>query len=166
MSHTTFAWGKHYRDHRSEKIITLTRDDEKIAILPGMAVIIQTLEHVEFPESRFGYILPRVSLLQKGLANTPTKIDPGYPGPLLVTTFNHGKRPIHLRKGERFCAMFVSTVEGPIKPYNKPPKQLIGETTTTPWYQRATNRVEARPVIVPAVIAIAALMVSIIGLFK
>jgi dCTP deaminase len=89
-------------------------------------VIIQTEEQVQFPLALFGQILPRVTLLARGIANTPSKIDPGYNGHLLITTFNHGKRMEKLRRGERFCSLHLLTVEGGAKPFNKAGKQLGG----------------------------------------
>jgi dCTP deaminase len=157
--------GDHYRDHRFDESRAID-DKEPIEILPGMAVIIQTLEEVVFPTRMFGCIVPRVRKLQEGLANTPTKIDPGYPGRLLITTFNHGKRPVHLGKGEPFCAMFVMTVEGPIKPYNEQGKQLIGNKKKT-FVRRILDRLEAHPTAVAAVsasTAVVALVLSILGL--
>src|SRR5665213_337171 len=91
--------GTMYRDHRNDSSQVL-QDGESIELLPGNAVIIQTEELVGFPKKLFGHILPRVSLLQKGIANTPSKVDPGYDGHLLITAFNHGKRTETLTRGE------------------------------------------------------------------
>ena len=117
--------GTFYRDHRNFEGRTL-QDDGSIELLPGNAVIIQTAEEVCFPNVLFGQIVPKVALLQIGASNTPGKIDPGYAGRLLVTTFNHGKRVVKLRCGDRFCSMFVSTVRGSIHPYSRPGKQITG----------------------------------------
>jgi deoxycytidine triphosphate deaminase len=80
--------GHIFRDHRSQGGQEVGPKDE-IRLRPGNAVIIQTEETVAFPKWRFGQILPKVSLLQEGVANTPSKVDPGYEGHLLITTFNH-----------------------------------------------------------------------------
>jgi dCTP deaminase len=119
--------GTFYRDHRSLEGRTL-QDNGSIELLPGNAVIIQTAEEVCFPRWLFGQILPKVSLLQIGLSNTPGKIDPGYSGRLLITTFNHGKRVVKMRCNDRFCSMFVSAIQGDVHLYNKPGKQIIGVT--------------------------------------
>src|SRR5271166_7046891 len=87
--------GTRFRDHRSQEGQDLGPTDV-IRLLPGNAVIIQTEELVKFPKWRFGQILPKVSLLQERIANTPSKVDPGYEGYLLVTAFNHGKRTVSL----------------------------------------------------------------------
>ena len=78
--------GQIYRDHRNREGQQLGPHDP-IILLPGNAVIIETEELVKFPKTRFGQILPKVSLLQRGIANTPSKIDPGYEGHLLITAF-------------------------------------------------------------------------------
>jgi len=83
--------GSLYRDHRDNEGRTLS-EGQSIELLPGQAVIIETEEEVQFPRGIFGHILPKVSLLQKGIANTPSKVDPGYSGHLLITAFNHGKQ--------------------------------------------------------------------------
>jgi len=70
--------GNEYRDHRDSGKIELP-DGDKICLQPGSAVIIETIESVQFPKSRFGHIVPKVSLLQNGLSNTASKIDPWTP---------------------------------------------------------------------------------------
>jgi dCTP deaminase len=156
--------GELYRDHRYKDNRTIG-DHESIAIQSGMAVIIQTLEEVVFPKWRFGQIVPKVSLLQEGLANTPTKIDPGYSGKLLITVFNHGKLLVELGIGKRFCSMFVLTVEGAIRPYNKPGKHLTGRVRRD-IFRKLMDKLEARPTLVSAGIALIAVAVSIVALFK
>ena len=84
--------GSEYRDHRDSVKHDLL-DNGFITLQPGAAVIIETTEEVQFPKTRFGHIVPKVGLLQKGLSNTSSKIDPGYEGKLLITVFNLGKRP-------------------------------------------------------------------------
>jgi dCTP deaminase len=134
--------GAIYRDHRSVDGQSLG-DDREIPLLSGNAVIIETAEWVEFPKWRFGQILPRVSLLQQGIANTPSKVDPGYKGHLLITAFNHGKRTVPLRRGQRFCSLHVFDVEGAIKPYDKPGKQIESVKGATRWGRRARDWIDA-----------------------
>lgn len=118
--------GGSYLDHRDTEPRTLAAG-QKISISPGMAIIIETKEHVHFPKTLFGQIVPKVEWLQKGLANTPTKIDPGYNGPLAVTVFNHGSRTVTLEPGTAFCSMFVTDVDVDLlRPYDKPGKSLQG----------------------------------------
>jgi dCTP deaminase len=118
--------GNRYRDYRDTEPKTI-RNAGYVEIPAHGAVIIRTKEEVAFPAPAFGHILPKVSLLQRGIANTPTKIDPGYRGPLLITTFNHGRRLLRLQHGEPFCSMYVTATQGPIVPYNKPGKDPDGE---------------------------------------
>ena len=117
--------GDKFKDHRNATVQAL-REGEYIELLPGNAVIIQTEEEVRLPLGLFGQILPRVSLLERGIANTPSKVDPGYPGHLLITTFNHGKRTEKLQRGQPFCSLHLLTVEDRIRPYNKAGKQIGG----------------------------------------
>jgi len=144
--------GRRYRDHRNAEAQTLEAGG-KILLLPGNAVIIETEEEVHFPKWLFGVILPKVSLLQNGKANTPTKIDPGYRGRLLITAFNHGKSAVALVRGERFCSMFMLGVEGSIQAYNKGSKQFVGMGGKRPW-QRVLDRLEANLVILTVVLTI------------
>ena len=65
--------GSRYRDYRDIEPRTL-RADGFIEIPPRAAVIIRTQEHMHFPQWMFGHIVPKVSLLQRGIANTPTKL--------------------------------------------------------------------------------------------
>ncbi len=116
--------GKNFRDHRDLNGSAV--GNEGIKLLPGMAVIVETKEEVHFPNTAFGQIAPKVSLLQKGISNTPSKIDPGYSGRLLITVFNHGRQTYMLKPGERFCSMFVTSVEAGIRPYTKPGQQIQG----------------------------------------
>jgi deoxycytidine triphosphate deaminase len=117
--------GDKYKDHRND-IIHALKDEEDIQLLPGNAVIIETEEDVRFPDRLFGQILPRVRLLARGIANTPSKIDPGYSGHLLITTFNHGKRTQKLQRGGRFCSLHLLSVEDGIRPFRDSSKQLEG----------------------------------------
>ena len=117
--------GEEYRDHRDLGKTALSNND-KIVLQPGSAVIIETAESVQFPKSRFGQIVPKVSLLQNGLSNTSSKIDPGYNGKLLITVFNLGKRKVFLKKGDKFCTLYVLDVKFGAKHYNKQSKQITG----------------------------------------
>ena len=90
--------GDEYKDHRYKGKADV--GEEGIKLRPNSAVIIQTLEHVHLPKFRFGYIVPKVKLLQKGISNTSSKVDPGYDGRLLVTVFNLGSKTETLHKGQ------------------------------------------------------------------
>ena len=91
--------------------------NQAITLVPGGAVIVQTEESIQLPKNRFACIMPKVSLLQKGLSNTMSKVDPGYQGHLLVTLFNLGKQTETIKRGDSFCSLCVFTVEGIAIPY-------------------------------------------------
>jgi dCTP deaminase len=139
-----------FRDHRNRDGQALGPEQE-ISLLPGNAVIIETEEWVEFPRWRFGQILPRVSLLEQGIANTPSKIDSGYKGRLLITAFNHGKRTISLRRGQKFCSLHIFDVEGPVKPYDKPGKRISGQVGSAGWWRAVRDWIDAN---VPTVVVV------------
>lgn len=118
--------GGEYRDHRDVSGKPLS-EDGVIKLLPGATMIVETEEFFHFPNSAFGHVIPRVSLLQKGISITSFKVDPGYNGRLLVTVFNLGKRTVQLRRGETFCAIYVLRVLEGARPYDKSPKRIVGE---------------------------------------
>lgn len=118
--------GNEYRDHRDSGKTDLL-EKGKICLQPGSAVIIETAEFVRFPKSRFGHIVPKVSLLQDGLSNTSSKIDPGYYGKLSITVFNLGKRTIDLKKGQKFCTLYILEVKEGVIPYTKGPQRIAGK---------------------------------------
>jgi dCTP deaminase len=155
--------GERYRDHRESAARELGKS-VYIELLPGNSVIIETEEEVHFPKWLFGQIVPKVSLLQQGIANTPTKIDPGYSGPLLITAFNHGKQPVQLARGDRFCAMFVQTVADGVRPYNKPGKRLSGLQVQSAW-QRIRDQLEANIGAVTAILVIVTTLNTLVLLF-
>jgi deoxycytidine triphosphate deaminase len=136
--------GDKFKDHRNDTVQALN-EGECIELLPGNAVIIQTEEEVRFPSRLFGQILPRVSLLALGIANTPSKIDPGYSGRLLITTFNHRKRTEKLRRGQGFCSLHLLTVEAGVTPFNGPGKQIEGLSRSSPL-QRWRDWLEVRQI--------------------
>jgi deoxycytidine triphosphate deaminase len=152
--------GKEYHHHRDLRRRDL-RDDGVINLLPGSAVIIETEELVHFPSSMFGQIVPRVSLLQKGLSNTSSKVDPGYQGNLLVTIFNLGKRPYRIHHGERFCALYILKVGEGARPYAKFQQRMRDETPYglrnkfMDWLERNTAGLMVLAIIVSLVLAIA-----------
>lgn len=125
--------GDKYRDHRNSEAITLKKDDV-IILDPGSAVIIKTREYVHFPKCMFGNIIPKVGLLQKGISNTFSKIDPGYKGHLLITVFNLGKQVVFLKFEEKFCSLNVLRVEVEgLRPYDKEPKDFAGKGKISYW---------------------------------
>jgi dCTP deaminase len=100
--------GSEYRGHHDAEKTELP-DDGVLVLHPGNAVLIQSEEVVFLPRKRFGYVVPKVSLLQQGVTNTLSKIDPGYNGPLIVTLFNLGKADLRLKRREHFCSIVLHT---------------------------------------------------------
>jgi len=72
--------GSEYRGHRDAEKTELT-DSGELVVHPGNAVLIQSEEVVFLPRKLFGYVVPKVTLLEQGISNTLSKIDPGYNGP-------------------------------------------------------------------------------------
>jgi dCTP deaminase len=124
--------GAEYRDHREIGKRDL-KDGEVLRILPGMAVIIETLEEVHLPRSIFGLVVPKVALAQEGLTTTASKVDPGYHGRLLITAFNLGKSKVTLSKGDVLCSICFVDVRPGGRVYEKPAKKLSGQATRGAW---------------------------------
>lgn len=80
----------------------------------GCSTKIPTGIACELPEGYAGFIWPRSGLASKyQLDVLGGLVDQGYRGEIFVTLFNHGERPVHLKKGDRIAQMvvgpFVST---------------------------------------------------------
>lgn len=133
---------------------------KKIILQPGAALIIQTLESVRLPRRRFGIISPKVGLLQHGISNTFSKVDPGYDGPLLVTVFNLGQEDIKLELGQYFCGLSFLNVGSGAVLYSKPAKQFPGGPSLTLW-ERSKDWVQKNS----AIILIVLTVVSIVELY-
>jgi dCTP deaminase len=154
--------GDEYRDHRDAgKIYTGERG---IELFPNSAVIIQTLEHVHVPKCRFGYIVPKVSLLQQGVSNTSSKVDPGYEGPLLITVFNLGKTTVSLEYKQTFCTVVFHEVkdEG-VRLYGKGAKRIIGNTRMG-FLRRMLDAIERRSGLLALVVSLVVICIEA-GLF-
>lgn len=156
--------GQEYRDHRDINKKDLPQDGI-IKLLPGAAVMIQTEEFVHFPKSAFGHIVPKVGLLQKGISNTSSKVDPGYNGPLIITVFNLGKKTVQLKRGDPFCTLYVLQVLGGARPYDKPPKQIRGEPSGGLW-QTLRDLLEANSAVVMVFLLIATIVLSIVQIIQ
>ena len=126
--------GREYMDHRNLGRQTLDDDDE-IPLPPGAAVILETEESIRLPRSRFAFIVPKVGLLQDGVSNTMSKVDPGYDGPLLVTLFNLGKKTVKIARYQSCCALCVFQVEGDVALYNRGPQRIQdGRAVKRRWH--------------------------------
>lgn len=134
--------GREYRHYR-QRTKTQLPERATITIQPGDAVLIQTEESLHMPRHLFGYVVPKVTLLQLGLTNTLSKVDPGYPGYLVVTLFNVGTTVQRLERGQAFCQLVLHTVGEGARLYNKGSKQVEGVPPEAPrsrrikrWFER------------------------------
>ena len=144
--------GQEYRDHRDVGKHDLQERGE-IILYPGAAVIIETEEFIQLPRTLFAFIVPKVALLQKGLSNTMSKVDPGYHGHLLVTLFNLGQQPVTLRRQDSCCALCVLQVQGEANPYSKSPKRIDGEAKRS-WLRSSRDFVQRNNAAFTAVLMI------------
>lgn len=154
--------GQEYRDHRNQGRTTLAAGDE-IDLLPNAAVIIETEELVHFPRKRLGLIVARVSLLQKGISNTSTKVDPGYYGRMLITVFNLGKQNVKLQRGDKLCTLLVYNIDPNANPYEGGPKHITG-VGRRGWLQRARDIIESNAAVLTAVLLILNVLLIILQL--
>jgi dCTP deaminase len=112
------------------------------------------------PKGMFGYIVPKVTLLQKGISNTLSKVDAGYNGPLLVTIFNLGKNREDLHLNEVFCSLVVHDVGAGARLYEKGAKRLIGPNRKRNLWQKIRNWLEANPATVHVILIIATILLA------
>jgi dCTP deaminase len=150
--------GSKYKDHRDGWKRDIARG-ENIVLRPGGAVIIETEESLHMPASMFGYIVPRVKWLQRGVSNTLSKVDPGYNGRLLVTLFNLGKNKIKIPREERFCSLVIHDVGEGARLYDKDAKEISGRGHRTIW-QRFRDGLEANRTAVEIVLILATLTLA------
>lgn len=146
--------GSEYKDHRDGSKWPVTKT-EPITLFPGAAVIIETTESVHVPKGMFGYIVPKVTWLQKGISNTLSKVDAGYNGPLLVTIFNLGKNKEALHLDEPFCSLVLHDVASGVNLYEKGAKKLLGRSRNRGWWEKIRNWLEANPATVHTALIIA-----------
>ena len=67
--------GKEYRNHRDRGKHALP-EKGTLKLAPGAAVIVETEESVHLPRRFFALVVPKVGVLQRGLSNTMSKVDP------------------------------------------------------------------------------------------
>ena len=155
--------GREYRDHRDVGKRDLP-DGGTLVLHPGAAVIIETEEFIQLPKTRFACVVPKVSLLQKGLSNTMSKVDPGYQGNLLVTLFNLGKETVTLSRQESFCSLCVFQVEAGARPYEKQAKRIEGQATRR-WWQSARDLLERNTAALTALLIVMNIVLVIMLVF-
>ena len=74
-------------------------------ILPGMRVLMSTLEVVTVSEGWVGLICLRSTWARLGLISPPTLVDPGFQGNLTMELFNASEYSIAIRNGEAIWSM-------------------------------------------------------------
>lgn len=153
--------GAEFRDHRDSGKRELLQQSDEITLHPGAAVIIETEEVVHFPKSIFGQIVPKVSLLQQGITNTSSKVDPGYEGHLLITLFNLGKKTIPLHRHQHICSLYLLQVLGDSRPYSKTGKRIHGEASRNSW-QQLRDFLERNTAPIMVILLIATVVLTII----
>lgn len=157
--------GDEYRDHRVGHATKLGDEDE-IKLSPGSAIVIKTMESVSFPRTRFGQIVPKVKLLEKGVSNTTSKIDPGYEGVLTITLFNLGKTPVELKKGDKFCTLIIQSVNPGARIYNKPAKSIPAPEKKQGIFKRIGNLIESKVVLTNALLMLFTLILTIFNIIS
>jgi dCTP deaminase len=115
--------GPEYR-YLHSNIKSELHEDGHIILQKSQSVLIQTEETIYLPKKVFGIILTKVSMVQRGVSNDGSKIDPGYNGQLIVTVTNFGKDPVKLKRVEKFCSVVFFRVDGEARPYDKSSKHI------------------------------------------
>jgi dCTP deaminase len=159
--------GAVYKDHRDGGRRDVP-DNGSIVLLPGSAIIIETEEDLHMPFGMFGYVVPRVWWLQKGISNTLSKVDPGYNGHLLVTLFNLGRNTETILRKDRFCSLVVHRVgtdpkvsDPKVCLYDKPAKRITDPLHLITAWQRARNVIEAHPATATLILAIVSVILTV-----
>jgi dCTP deaminase len=156
--------GHEYQGHNDANKQNLL-DGEKIILDPGSAIIVETMEVVSFPKYRFGHIVPKVSLLQEGVSNTSSKVDPGYSGHLLITIFNLGKKKIELEKGKRFCSLYIIEISDQVIAYEKIGKKLPGNSVPKNWLAKSADYIERHPTFFNILLTISTTVLTVATIF-
>jgi dCTP deaminase len=144
--------GQSYRYHHRNETLILSADGE-IPMLPRAAVIIRTEESVHLPKSMFGYIVPKVKMLEKGLSNTVSKVDAGYHGRLSVTLFNLGRKRETVERLEAFCSLVIHRVEDGAVLYDKGEKD-IGIAIQPSRWRKFLDRIDTYEVLAKFLIVV------------
>jgi dCTP deaminase len=157
--------GEEYKGH-ADMHKTGVAEGDKVRLDPGAAVIIETEEEVNFPRCRFGHIVPKVTLLQKGISNTSSKVDPGYSGKLLITVFNLGKKTVELKRKEPFCTLYVLNVEDGSIAYEKQGKKLEGNFGYKNLFAKVADYTERHPTLFAVLVNIVTTISIIVALMN
>lgn len=87
------------------------RAREDIEIPVGEPTLVPTGLYIELPTHYEAQVRPRSGMALKhaiGVLNSPGTIDAGYRGEVCVITFNAGKEPFMVHRGDRIAQMVIS----------------------------------------------------------
>ncbi|GAB4291634.1 MAG: dUTP diphosphatase [Ignavibacteriaceae bacterium] len=82
-----------------------------VVVEAGDILLIPTNLSVEIPEGFELQVRPRSGLALKhglGILNSPGTIDADYRGEIKIIIFNFGKKPIHIKKGDRIAQLVLT----------------------------------------------------------
>ncbi|MBS7640422.1 MAG: dCTP deaminase [Candidatus Bathyarchaeia archaeon] len=82
----------------------------------GEVKLIWTLEYIRMPVDLIGFCNLRSTWARAGLIISPTIVDPGFEGQLVIEVYNPTRHPIKIAGGERFLHLILAKCEGAI-PY-------------------------------------------------
>lgn len=91
---------------------TLRSLDKPLTLRPNDCVVLKTVEHLVTPTNVFGFLCSRGRLSARGMLVANTKIDPNFRGHLNVPVFNASAFDIQIEKGQAFCSVFFSQMDG------------------------------------------------------
>jgi dCTP deaminase len=81
---------------------------KELSLSQGATAVIRTWESVSLPDDVGGIAFPPANVSVNGLLVTnPGHVDPGYSGSLHLTVINMGRKPFHLKKGERIARLLL-----------------------------------------------------------
>ncbi|MBU5424988.1 dUTP diphosphatase [Tissierella pigra] len=103
------------------------RSNERVCIMPGGIVDIETLLAVEIPKGHFGMVVARSGLSFKNqikLINDVGIIDEDYRGNIGIRLINEGKEPYLIEVGDRVAQMIIM-------PYIQPKLVYVDELEET-----------------------------------
>jgi deoxycytidine triphosphate deaminase len=97
---------------RTNRTVSLD-EKRKVLIKPQDVFLVLTQEYIGLPPDFAASLMPRFSLVRKGLFQSMAKIDPSWFGKVAVGIVNHSGRPAQLVKGQPFCTLVIQRLEKP-----------------------------------------------------
>jgi dCTP deaminase len=146
---------------------------EGILLRPGETAVVLTRQKIGVPLNLFGLLFGKGTLIFKGVFISPGKIDPGYFGELRIGIFNGGPEYYLLEKGNDFCSCCFFDMDSHqyhtlehegIRPKPKVMRHPFKQRMRM-FFQSSLSR-DTFSNLVRSVVAILALVVSLVALFK